>query len=64
MRAEATARLRLRVGAYEHKQPPAVFEHVAAALRGADERPRRFLVHATIIVTAVASTVGAMFFGV
>lgn len=64
MRAEATARLRLRVGAYEHHRRTA--EHVQrimAALRGLDERPRRMLVHATIVGTASAVAAGAILFG-
>lgn len=64
MRAEAAARLRLRVGAYEHhRRTPDYVERVVAALRGADERPRRIMVHATIIGTALASALGAMAFG-
>ncbi len=64
MRVEATARLRLRVGAYEHHhRTPPYFEHLMAALRSADEKPRRLLVHATIIGTAAASAVGAILFG-
>ena len=63
MRAEATARLRLRVGAYEHRRPLMLFEHIASALRGADERPRRMIVHATIIAMAAASALGAILFG-
>lgn len=64
MRAEATARLRLNVGAFErHRHAPVYIERAAAALRGADERPRRMLVHATIVGTAAASAVGALLFG-
>jgi len=65
MKAEATARLRLRVGAYEHhRHRPAYLERATAALRGADERPRRMIVHATIIGTAAAAAIGAVLFGV
>jgi hypothetical protein len=64
MRAEATVRLRLNVGAYERRRhTPAYVERAMALLRGADERPRRMLVHAAIVGTAVASALGALLFG-
>ncbi len=64
MRAEATVRLRLNVGVYEqHRRTPAYVERALAALRGADERPRRLLVHAAIVGTASASAVAALLFG-
>ena len=64
MRVEATARLRLRVGAYEHHRRASEYvERIMAALRRADERPRRIVMHATIIGTAAACAVGAMLFG-
>ncbi|TAK55268.1 MAG: hypothetical protein EPO22_14695 [Dehalococcoidia bacterium] len=65
MRAEATVRLRLRVGVYErHRRTPVYLERAVAALRGADERPRRMLVHATIVGTAAVTAVGALLSGV
>ena len=64
MRAEATVRLRLNVGAFERQRhTPAYVAHAIAALHGPDERPRRLLLHATIVGTAAASAVGALLFG-
>lgn len=63
MRAEATARLRLRVGAYEHRRPHALLEHVFTMLRGADESSLRLVTHATIIALVGAAAVVAVLFG-
>jgi hypothetical protein len=63
MRSAATARLRLRVGAYEKRRRSALLQHIAAMLLGADEKPRRLLVHATVIAATVAAAVAAILFG-
>ena len=64
MRHGATARLRLRVGAYGRpRQAPAYVERALAALRDMDERSRRMIVHATIVGAAVATAAGSIVFG-
>jgi hypothetical protein len=62
MRAPAAGRLRVRTDYFAQRRPPMVFEHLTARLRGADERPRRALVHVSIIGVALASAVASICF--
>ena len=64
MRAPATARLRVRTDYFAPPRPHILLERVLAALRGADERPRRALVHVTIIGVAFASALASVCFNV
>jgi hypothetical protein len=64
VRHDATARLRLRVGAFGRpRQASAHVERLLAALRDMDERSQRMAVHATIVGAAVATAVASIVFG-